>query len=163
MQSKYDRRLSAEYQRDCADMVRREVYLCISQLVSDIAGKDDYDGDWLFKAFDADYAREMVEFEAAKYPDDYDELADLDLSDDDDLREAMDLVGVDYCDAEREVLEHWAISPWLADKLERRGELVVRDWHGLTVWCRCTSGRAISIDSVIEDIFDETFQGKQYA
>lgn len=55
-----------------------------------------------------------------------------------------------------EVFEHWIVSDWLADKLEAKGEKVARDFAGLTVWARTTSGQAIYADSVIEAIYRET-------
>ena len=53
---------------------------------------------------------------------------------------------------DREVFEHWAISDWLADKLEARGEKVDRDFAGMIVWARTTTGQAIYCDGVIQDI-----------
>jgi hypothetical protein len=53
---------------------------------------------------------------------------------------------------EREVYEHWIVSDWLADKLAEKGERVDKDFAGMTVWARTTTGQAISIDSVIEEI-----------
>lgn len=57
---------------------------------------------------------------------------------------------------ERDVFEHWAVSSWLAEKLIAKGERVDRDFAGLNVWARTTTGQAISIDSVIEAITKET-------
>lgn len=53
---------------------------------------------------------------------------------------------------DREVYEHWAVSQWLADKLEGKGERIDRDFAGLIVWARTTTGQAISIDAVIVEI-----------
>lgn len=53
---------------------------------------------------------------------------------------------------EWEVYEHWAVSTWLAEKLQAAGERVDTDFAGLNVWARTTTGQAISIDSVIERI-----------
>jgi hypothetical protein len=53
---------------------------------------------------------------------------------------------------EREVFEHWSVSAWLASELENRGEKIARDWYGHHIWARTTTGQAISIDAVIEDI-----------
>jgi hypothetical protein len=53
---------------------------------------------------------------------------------------------------ECEVFEHWIVSDWLADKLEARGEKVDRDFAGMTIWARTTTGQAISMDYVIEQI-----------
>jgi hypothetical protein len=53
------------------------------------------------------------------------------------------------------VFEHWAVSEWLAGKLEEQGERVDRDFAGLCVWARTTSGQSISMDGVIERIAAE--------
>ena len=53
---------------------------------------------------------------------------------------------------DREVYEHWLISDWLADKLEAKGEKVDRDFAGMTIWARTTTGQSIELDSVIEEI-----------
>lgn len=55
----------------------------------------------------------------------------------------------------RDVYEHWAVSGWLADKLEERGERVDRDFANLNVWARTTTGQAISMDGVIHDTIRE--------
>lgn len=65
------------------------------------------------------------------------------------------------CEAEdiepyqREIFEHWLVSDWLADKLEAKGEKVDRDFAGLTVWARTTTGQAIYADGVFEEIAAE--------
>jgi hypothetical protein len=56
---------------------------------------------------------------------------------------------------EREIYEHWIVSDWLADKLAERGEKVDKDFCGLTVWARTTTGQGIAQDSVIDDIVRE--------
>lgn len=53
---------------------------------------------------------------------------------------------------DREVFEHWAVSNWLADKLEAAGEKVDRDFANLNVWARTTSGQGIAQDYVIGKI-----------
>lgn len=73
-----------------------------------------------------------------------------DLSDEDELETFAREHSVEPYD--REVYEHWIISRWLADKLEQQGEKVDRDFAGMVVWARCTTGQAISIDCVIEQI-----------
>ena len=52
---------------------------------------------------------------------------------------------------DREIYEHWLISDWLADKLEAKGEKVDRDFAGMTIWARTTTGQSIELDSVIEE------------
>lgn len=52
----------------------------------------------------------------------------------------------------QEIYEWWLCSDWLLEKLEARGEPVLHsdlgDW-----WGRTCSGQAISMDSVIKDIY----------
>jgi hypothetical protein len=57
-------------------------------------------------------------------------------------------------DPERnEVYEHWIVTRWFADKLEEKGEVVGRDICGIgAIWGRTTTGQAISMDWVIQQI-----------
>jgi hypothetical protein len=55
-----------------------------------------------------------------------------------------------------EVLEYWLVTPWLAEKLKARGELV-ENFQDLDIWGRQTSGQSITLDTVIEDIAAELF------
>ena len=51
-----------------------------------------------------------------------------------------------------EAFEHWAVSRWLAEKLEAKGESVCEtNWAG-HVWARCTTGQMIRMDYVIREI-----------
>jgi len=66
------------------------------------------------------------------------------------------------CDIDRiepyepEVFEHWIVSRYLADRLEEKGERIIRDFLGFdAIWCRTTTGQAISMDGVIEEIHRE--------
>lgn len=67
----------------------------------------------------------------------------------------------EYCEHARidphrsEVYEHWIVSDWLAEKLEGMGHPVARDFLGLTIWGRPTTGQAISLDSVILHIAND--------
>lgn len=56
---------------------------------------------------------------------------------------------------QREVFEFWIVSDWLADKLEAHGEKVDRDFAGLIVWARTTTGQAIYADGLFEEIARE--------
>lgn len=60
---------------------------------------------------------------------------------------------------QREVFEHWIVGDWLADKLTEVGEKVDKDFAGLTIWARTTSGQAIAADSVIERICADLNKG----
>lgn len=67
------------------------------------------------------------------------------------FRDAFDDLCLDEPDGS-EIFEHWLVSDYLADKLEARGESVVRDVLGMTIWGRPTTGQAIYIDHVISEI-----------
>ena len=59
-------------------------------------------------------------------------------------------------DYPNEALEHWLVSDWLASRLREEGEMVI-DFLDLTIWGRTTSGQAICMDSVIEDIYNKNW------
>lgn len=61
----------------------------------------------------------------------------------------------DYRD---EIFEHWVVSDWLAARLQEKGETVVEDFFGFTIWCRGAAGHAIFLDSVICEIYNEANQ-----
>ena len=54
-----------------------------------------------------------------------------------------------------EVCEYWLISEWLASKLEDKGETVEKDFMGLIVWGRTTTGQAIWCDYIIQEIYSD--------
>ena len=54
-----------------------------------------------------------------------------------------------------EVYEHWIVTDWLADKLIEHGEKVDKDFAGMCIWARTTTGQAIAADHVIEAITAE--------
>ncbi len=62
------------------------------------------------------------------------------------------------------VYEHWIVSDCLADKLEAHGEKVLRDFFGMTIWCRTTTEQAILLDGVISKICAEMeiLEGQKY-
>ena len=63
--------------------------------------------------------------------------------------------GGDLEDYRSEIFEHWIVSSWLADKLEQQDETVIRDFMGLTIWARPTTGQAIHCDWSIQTIYKE--------
>ena len=67
----------------------------------------------------------------------------------------FDDMGWELSDYRSEVFEHWLVSSWLANKLEAYGETVVRDFYGLTVWGRTTTGQSIYCDWVIKQIYND--------
>ena len=50
-----------------------------------------------------------------------------------------------------EVLEWWLVTPWLAERLKEQGEIII-DKLGCRWWGRLTSGQAIYMDGVIQEI-----------
>jgi len=53
-----------------------------------------------------------------------------------------------------EIYEWWSVSDWLADKLENRGEIVF-EYLDFKVWGRQTTGQAIKLDNIIQEIAEE--------
>ena len=53
-----------------------------------------------------------------------------------------------------EVLEWWLVTSWLADRLREQGETVI-DELGCHWWGRTSSGQAIYMDHVIEQICED--------
>lgn len=51
-----------------------------------------------------------------------------------------------------DVFEHWSVTEWLADRLQAKGEKLDRDFAGLIVWARTTTGQQIVLDAVIQEI-----------
>ena len=53
-----------------------------------------------------------------------------------------------------EIFEFWAVSKWLGDKLEKKDE-VTFEMLDFMVWGRQTTGQAIKLDEVIQEIAKE--------
>lgn len=123
--------LSTDINAIAERIVSQEVQVCLSSLVSTLAN-----------GYGNNFQRDMSEL----------------------CEQAMDLCSpvLDTTDEgtedepyEWEVFEHWAVSSWLADKLEAQGEKVDRDFAGLNVWARTTTGQGIANDSCILAIAKE--------
>lgn len=158
-------------------MPLRRVYVPSNQFRV-IVVDDDVESNFELEIYELEYDKDRGEWETALNPTTYihltDEHAPIDLSkvgmlhaeDYEGLRKF--LVGQDELprgcalhgeyddpevdDYEYEIYEHWIVSDWLARKLEEQGESVSRDVHGMTVWGRATTGQAISMDYVIQEI-----------
>ena len=66
-----------------------------------------------------------------------------------------DIDGDDYTP---EVYEYWLVDGDMAYWLEKQGEVVANNFlDNLTVWGRCTTGQAISMDGVISNIVRELY------
>lgn len=78
---------------------------------------------------------------------------------DDDTIDGID----DWRDAVRdnaepeEVYEWWEVGSWLAERLERAGEVVLRNGYG-DWWGRCGTGQSVTLDSVIQELGAEYCQ-----
>lgn len=160
------------------NLVSREVHYCVSYLVSTLAGADyDHGADDLGALMDQamelrspvlDYAEGAEQAGWIRYaagqevtPPEGEEPADgwwynaADPSGDwYDAPEAAASNG-EFDPYEWEVFEHWIVSDWLADKLAAKGEKVDKDFAGMVVWARTTSGQGIASDSVIGAICAE--------
>ena len=60
-----------------------------------------------------------------------------------------------------EAYEHWIVADWFADELRKRDEMVDKDFLGLTVWGRATSGQHISLDYVVQDILKDIVENRR--
>lgn len=175
---KHDRN-SPEYQRAVDSFVRQNVHVCLSSLVVMLGGLA---SSGVVTA--ATSTREQADLcDAAAYLQvpvlDYEEAArqegwgwDAPASEwrQNDNGDGFDAISTaldweDLCmeqcisPCEREIFEHWAVSEWLAEKLEAKGERVDRDFAGLCVWGRTCTGQSIASDDVICQIYDEMMGG----
>ena len=50
-----------------------------------------------------------------------------------------------------DVMEWWLIDSWLAERLKEQGEIIIKEL-GCRWWGRLTSGQAIYMDGVIQEI-----------
>lgn len=159
---------NAELQRKLSEFVSREVVYCVSTLVYDLTrgeAEPDYEESnielWRPVVGEDAYCEAA---EAAGWTGPHkDEFGATYFKNDDgstwcaatweelcrehDIDNAEEYAG--------EVYEHWIVSTRFADKLEVHGERIVRDWHGLMIWARTTTGQAIAMDGVIADIYAE--------
>ena len=85
------------------------------------------------------------------------EITDIEDLNEEELRELAEELNIDIDNFTEpiEALEHWVVSDWLADKLEAYGELITKDFLGLTIWGRTCSGQAIMLDYVISQICND--------
>ena len=73
---------------------------------------------------------------------------------DENLMEDEDPVWVD-------ALEFWIVEPWFGDELKERGEIVNTDFLDFVVWGRQTSGQAISMDYVVQDVLKDIVERRK--
>lgn len=151
-------KMSAEYQRAVSEFVQREVIYCVSGLIYDLHQNEEF-----LQELCEEGLLEQVDWqtpaEEAGWQDISGEI--FKLADDGETTEAtadswQDACEQDHLDPYRdEVYEHWIVSNWFARRLEEKGEVACRDFHGLTIWGRTCTGQAISLDDVVCQIYDE--------
>lgn len=111
-------------------LVENEIYVCLSSLISHLLAFDETLQD---EYYSQDFTHKV-------------DCYDCD-GDDDDCWTCED----GEVEELREPLEFWSVSNYLAEKLKNEDESVM-EYCGLNIWCRCTSGQAIALDYVINQI-----------
>ena len=141
--------------KDAERIVQNDIYYNVSMLISELSQSPDYMDELLPVLIQDDYRTPVEDEQTDSMRTDVLDIFDIDMNelDEYDMNECREIA--DYFGIEphtNEALEHWIVSDWLADKLEERGEMVIRDFKGLTIWGRTTSGQHISLDYVIQKI-----------
>lgn len=148
--------------RTIDDMIRQEVHYRVSGLVSTLAQGAHAPGLGVMKLRELSDLLEQAANLAAPV-DDYEEAA-VQAGWKPVFGEEMNTeMARVFCESavvqidpyQREVFEHWIVSDWFAEKLAAHGEKVDTDFAGMTVWARCTTGQAISMDGVVQQIYRE--------
>lgn len=148
--------------RTIEQIIDREVFMCISQLVSNVVfGNTGYMNEFLEdqeNMIDWDVVIEQIESnvdedEINEWLDDngYESLEDaLECSEYDlsEFAEDNDVIPYEY---EHEIYEYWAISGWLHGVLQEIG-YPVSMFQGMYVMCRYTTGQSLSTDYVWQQV-----------
>ena len=166
--------MTKDLQRCASDLVSREVFYCVSSLVSTLAsggyalenaprarsrGNDGAAALSELCEQAAELCSPILDYEEAAIQEGWAPKPDenegfINKNGDESNASSWDQLcceeRIDPYD--REVFEHWLVSRWLADELEERGEKVDRDFAGMIVWARTTTGQGIASDYVIEQI-----------
>ena len=129
--------MDGDKQRHLDTFVQREVIMLASHLVEDLLEAAMY-SDKDFGGVELDNIENLYITDEAPAKDyGYSSL------------EAMQESGEDR----QEIYEWWFVSPWLYERLKEAGEPVLDSNYGC-IWGRTCTGQAISLDAVIEKIFD---------
>lgn len=132
-------------------LVQREVIYCVSTLISELAKQEQYQDELMSVCVQDDW-------ETAARDEGYLKAIDGKITNTSIVNTKVYDSWQDCCEAndiepqQTEAYEHWIVSGWLADKLEAEGEMVLRDFLGMTIWGRACTGQAIAMDNVIEKI-----------
>ena len=58
-------------------------------------------------------------------------------------------------DKNSEIMEWWLVTPYMAELLKEKGEVILSDYDCYW-WGRTTSGQALYMDGVIQEIAEQT-------
>ena len=169
--------------------VSREVVYCVSSLIYELVNSEQYLDDLYPVMSQNDYKEPTTyflnnEMTKAQGIDFIESMLDFNFTGNFDKATLNGLRGIirrhlkagdfdyeDFCeffDLEpdiNEALEHWIVSDFLAEKLEAKGEMILDDFLGLTIWGRICSGQSILLDGVISEICEdmEILDGQAYS
>ena len=129
--------MTSDEQKDIDLFVNREVIMLASQLVEDLLEASMY-GQKTFGGIELDNIENLyiTEEEAAQ------EYGYKSL-------EEMQEAGADR----QEIYEWWFVTPWFYERLREVGEPVLNSNYGY-LWGRTCTGQAISLDAIIQTIYD---------
>jgi len=142
-----------EYQKQetLSGFVDREIHLCVSHLMSTILPTMMEDGDYQDEAMALLYGRtHFVPWRDTTEGDEFDTEGEAQEW----IDNHTDGEGWEIEERNDEILEHWAVSGWMGERLKEQGH-AVEEICNVTVWGRCCSGQAIHLDGVIADIYEE--------
>ena len=121
-----------ELQNVATKIVHQNVYYCVSYLMMEVGKLNIYESEW------SEEFTESVSYQLLACGCDMDEEEKAEAEENGDELESCG-------SCEREVYEHWIVSPYLRDQLRELGETVT-DFMSMDVWSRCTTGQSIALD-----------------
>lgn len=133
---------------------------CVSSLVYELAKDEKYleelmpvisSDDWIEAANEESTKEEREEWMSENDLDAEPEGEGFLFRDTDDARKFCDDQGIDPHTVE--AYEHWLVDDWMASRIEAQGGMILRDFLGLTIWGRPTTGQAIYMDYSINEIY----------
>lgn len=138
--------MNAEQERKLDSFVNKEVHCLCNEIVEQLGKLDDYSDEIL-----------MISTTYPRFNEQGTKIGDCQSCEKRQVKiHYYDSVCGDCFDPDPiEALQFFIVTDWLADRLLEKGEMVSKDLAGLTVWGRTTFGQAISMDSVIQDIYKE--------
>lgn len=119
-------------------------------------GTDPSDGAVVWRWYDADSPWNYDEEETGPYTGPALDESDWFETEEEALADLYETEKLDPPE-DREAMEHWAVSRWLAEKLKAKGEAVAETNFAGHVWARCTTGQMIRMDYIIRKIVRELY------